>query len=153
MSRRIIDHVTACGYNRFDETLCSDHRSSFLDLSLSGIFGRTIPVLCSPSSRTIQGNQPSNITKYIKTLAKYIDNQNLIQQATQLQHKYYYTPEAANHLDDLVTKGMLHAESKCSTPYRLPWCKETHEIMTATNILRSYASSLCNCIDLSTSIA
>ena len=152
VSRRIIDHVTACGYDRFDDILCSDHRASFLDLSLSGIFGRALPILCSPSSRTIRGDQPSNITKYIKTLAKYIENHNLIQKARQLQQPYYYTPEAANHLDDLITKGMLLAESKCSTPYRLPWCKETHEIMTATNILRSYASSLRNRMDLSTSI-
>ena len=152
VSRRIIDHVTACGYDRFDDILCSDHRASFLDLSLSGIFGRAIPILCSPSSRTIRGDHPSNITKYIKTLAKYIENHNLIQKATQLQQPYYYTKDAANHLDDLITKGMLLAESKCSTPYRLPWCKETHEIMTATNILRSYASSLRNRMDLSTSI-
>ena len=95
---------------------------------------------------------PIYITKYIKTLAKYIENHNLIQKATQLQQQYYYTPDAANHLNELITKGMLLAESKCSTPYRLPWCKETHEIMTATNILRSYASSLCNHMDLSTSI-
>ena len=59
VSRWIIDHVTACGYDRFEETLCSDHRASFLDLSLSGIFGRAIPILCSPSSRTICGDHPS----------------------------------------------------------------------------------------------
>ena len=152
VSRRIIDHVTACGYDRFDDVLCSDHRASFLDIHLPGLFGRDLPILCSPSSRTIRGDQPDNITKYIKALATHIDEQHLIQKATRLLQPCYYTAAAANHLDDLITKGMLLAESKCRTQYRLPWCKETHEIMTASNILRSCVSSFRNRIDLSTSI-
>jgi len=86
VSRRILDHVSACGYDRFNELLCSDHRAYYLDLSIPGLFGHDLPVLCSPANHTIRGDQPQNITKYIKSLATYIDNQNLLQQATQLQH-------------------------------------------------------------------
>ena len=152
VSRRILNHVSACGYDRFDEALCSDHRGYYIDLSIPGLFGNALPTLCSPATRTIRGDQPSNITKYIKSLATYITEHNLIQKATQLQHSCNFTPDEANRLDDLVTNGMLLAEKKCRHTYRLPWCKETHEIMTATNILRSCISALRNRLDLSTSI-
>ena len=152
VSRRILNHVNACGYDRFDEILCSDHRAYYLDLSIPGLFGNDLPILCSPANRTIRGDQPSNVTKYIKFLANYIEEHNLIQKATQLQHQCYFTADDANQLDALVTRGMLLAESKCRQAYRLPWTKETHEIMTATNILRSCISAFRNRIDLPTSV-
>ena len=152
VSRRILNHVSACGYDQFDEVLCSDHRGYYLDLSIPGLFGNALPVLCSPATRTIRGDQPSNITKYIKSLATYITEHNPIQKANQLHHRCHFTPDEANRLDDLVTNGMLLAEKKCRHTYRLPWCKETHEIMTATNILWSCISALRNRLDLSTSI-
>ena len=61
VSRRILRHVSACGYDRFDEVLCSDHRAYYLDLSIPGLFGNALPVLCSPANRTIRGDQPQNI--------------------------------------------------------------------------------------------
>ena len=96
----------------FDEILVSDYRASFLDLDVQGLFDRKLPLLMSPSLCHIRGDHPSNITKYLKFLVKYIDDHNLVSKATMLLHHHNYTPEAADHLDQTFTDVMLVAFTK-----------------------------------------
>lgn len=119
-----------------------------MDISIKGLFGRELPLLFTPSSRTIRGDHPSNIIKYIKFLAKYIETHNLLQNSQQLQNPCYYDCKKVNALDDLVTKGMLLAEQQCRMSYHLPWCKKTHKLMQLTSVIKSYISGLRNRINI-----
>ena len=44
-------------------------------------------------------------------------------------------------IDNIITAAMLAAEQKYSINSRMPWCKETHEIMNAIYILQIYLSA------------
>ena len=144
VTRRILDHVKACGYDKYNDVIPSDHRGFFLDLSVPGLFGRDIPTICTPSQRCIRGDQPSNITKYIKFLGKYIEDHNLERKALELLKQPGFTHKAVNVLDDIITAAILAAQQKCSTNYRILWCEETHEIMNAIYILQIHLSALRN---------
>ena len=58
-----------------------------------------------------------------------------------------YNYEAVEKLDELITEGMLFAESECRHNVRLPWNEEIYEKMTQVNILRLHMSSLRNKVD------
>ena len=70
----------------------------------------------------------------------------------QKKAKHYYDADKIVKLDELITAGMLHAESKCRNVLRLPWSKEINEVMTKFNILKIHLSNLRNNIDCSKQI-
>ena len=148
LSRRLIDHVVRCGYERFCMRLATDHRGYFVDLSLRGLFDRQLPSLFSPSMRHIRGNDPRNIRKYIIAFFNYIETHKLLLKAVELQHASNFDPKKAEQLDKLITAGMLAAERKCRIFYRLPWDKETHEVIMSKNIVKSLLTGMRRHIDL-----
>ena len=81
VSRRLIDHIKRCGYEKFDTRMVSDHRGYFADFSIKGIFDRRLPKLLSNIMRGIKGNNPVNITKYIISLFNYIEDNKLLKKA------------------------------------------------------------------------
>jgi ribosomal protein L14E/L6E/L27E len=103
------------------------------------------PSIFSSSSRTIRGTHPSNITKYIKHLHKYLE-ENETYRLAKVQ-KNWYEKDKLEALDKKITKGMLEAEEQCRIHHRLTWTKEVNEVMTTANILRIHLSSLRNGID------
>ena len=48
VKRRMVDHVEACGYDKYHEVISSDHRGFFLDLSIQGLFGGELPAIFTP---------------------------------------------------------------------------------------------------------
>ena len=46
VTRRILDHVKACGYDKYNEVITSDHRVLFLGFPIPGLFGRDLPTIC-----------------------------------------------------------------------------------------------------------
>ena len=142
LSRRFIDHVLHCGFERFYYRLSKDHRGYFVDLSIVGLFDQKLSILFVPALRYINGDHPGNIRKYIKALFSYIQDHKLIEKALLLMN--YFSPEGAKKLDKMFTTGMLAAEKRCRISYRLPWDAETHEVMMSKNIVKSLLSSLYN---------
>ena len=125
----------------------SDHRGYFVDFSIQGIFDRRLPQLFSPAARSIRGNNPNQITKYIRAFHQYIDEHNIVRRALPLLHKCYFDPGKVNKLDEQITAGMLAAEKECLITYRLPWDDITHDLMTRINIIRMVLSGLRTGID------
>ena len=83
--------------------------------------------------------------KYVSKLASYLEEHNIEQNVTEIQHSYSY--EAIEKLDELITAGMMCAEQECRNDARLPWSKVIHEKMTQVHTLRLDMSSLRNKID------
>ena len=75
-------------------------------------------------------------------LAGYFEDHNIARKVTETHHMYSY--EAVEKLEELITEGILFAESECQHDIRLPLSEEIHEKMTQVNILRLYMSSLRN---------
>ena len=96
------------------------------------------------SSRSVNGNHPKNITKYILGLHKYIIDHNILQRVITLQHPQNFNENKAESIDVSMTAGMLAAEKQCLQSYRLPWDAITHEIMMSKNIVKSHLSMLRN---------
>ena len=41
VSRRLLDHIKKCGYEKFDVRIVSDHRGSYADFSVRGLFDQS----------------------------------------------------------------------------------------------------------------
>ena len=147
VSRRLLDHIEKCGYEKFDARIVSDHQAYYADFSLKGLFDRQLPKLLSNMLRGIKGNSPVNITKYIKFLFKYIGDHNIIRKAKELAYSANFDEAKANKLDQVITEGMFAAEKECRQTYRLPWDKATYYAVTKLNILRCMISEERNEID------
>ena len=145
VSPRLLDHVIRCGFEAFHARKVCNHRGYFLDLSMIGLFDQRLPSIVNPAERCIRSNHPRLGQKYILKLAEYFEDHNILRKVTEIQHMYSY--EAVEKLDELITAGMLFAESECRHDARLPWSEEINETMTKVNILRIYMSSLCNKVD------
>ena len=147
VNHRLLDHVIQCGFEQFDAQITSDHRGYFVDFLIPGIFDRRLPQLFSKAVRSIKGNHPSNITKYIEYLHKYITEHNIIRQAMEMMHVCYFDMVKVEILYSQITEGMLAAEKECLITYQLPWDEITHDLMTRVNILKIVLSGLKTGID------
>jgi hypothetical protein len=148
---RLVDHILRSGYESFHARIASDHRGYFVDFALAGCLDRQLPSIFASSTRAIRGTHPSNITKYVEYLDKYLEERDTYRKAK--EQKYWYNKEILEKLDRIITMGMLEAEDQCRIHYRQPWSKEVNEVMTTANILRINLSSLKNNIDCSKQIA
>jgi hypothetical protein len=142
---RMVDHILRSGYESFHARIASDHRGYFVDFALAGFLDRQLPSIYSATSRAIRGSHPSNITKYIKHLHKFLEDNDIYRKA-KLQ-KHWYEERKLESLDKLITKGMLAAEEQCRIHHRQAWTPEVNEVFTTANILRIHLSSLRTNID------
>jgi hypothetical protein len=74
---RLADHILRSGYESFHARIASDHRGYFVDFALAGFLDRQLPSIFSASSQAIRGTHPSNITKYIEYLDKYLEERDI----------------------------------------------------------------------------
>ena len=118
VSTRLMDHVIRCDFEAFRALIGSDHRGYFIDLSMQGLFDRQLPAIVSPAERYFQSSHPRLVKLYIKKLHQNFVYHNIIEKAKEAKH--YYDADKIKKLDELITAGMLHAESKCRNGLRLP---------------------------------
>jgi hypothetical protein len=104
---RLVDHILRSGYELFHARIASDHRGYFVDFSLAGFLDRQLPSIFSASSRAIRGTHPSNITKYVEYLHKYLEEQDIYRKAK--VQKNWYEAKKLEALDRIITRGMLEA--------------------------------------------
>ena len=142
---RMVDHILRSGYEAFHARIASDHRGYYVDFALAGFLDRQLPAIFSATSRAIRGTHPSNITKYVKQLHKYLETNDIFRLVK--MQKHYYERKELEKLDVRITRGMLAAENKCRIHHRQTWSPEVNEVMTTANILRIQLSSLRNGID------
>jgi exonuclease III len=145
VSPQLVDHILHSGYEAFHTRIASDHKGYFVDFALAGFLDRQLQSIFLSSSRAIRGTHPSNITKYIKHLHKYLEEKEIYRLAK--VQKNWYEKDKLEALDKKITKGMLEAEEQRRIHHRLTWTKEVNEVMTTANILRIHLSSLRNGID------
>lgn len=147
VSRRLLDHIKKCGYEKFDVRIVSDHRGYYADFSIKGLFDQQLPKLLSKMLRGIKGNNPVNIKKCIKFLFNFIGDHNIIRKANELAYSANFDEAKANKLDQIITEGILAAEKEYEQTYCLPWDEATHYTVTKLNILRCMILEERNTID------
>jgi hypothetical protein len=118
---RLVDHILRSGYESFHARIASDHRGYFVAFALAGFLDRQLPTIFTASSRAIRGTHPSNITKYIEYLHKYLEERDIYRKTK--EQKYWYEAKKLEVLDLAITKGMLEAEDQCRIHHRQPWTR------------------------------
>jgi hypothetical protein len=59
-SVRLTDFIHSSGFNLFNEHFHSDHRASFVDISLKSFFGHNTPTLARPENRFVTSSAPTS---------------------------------------------------------------------------------------------
>ena len=81
-----------------------------------GLFDQRLPSIVNPAERCICTKHPRLVRKYILKLAEFFEDHNIVRKVTEIHHMYSY--EVVEKLDELITAGMLFAESdtRCQAP-------------------------------------
>jgi hypothetical protein len=102
----------------FNQRIFSDHSGMFLDLSLPGLFDRSLTTLASPSNRHLCAINPKHVKKYIHKLHNYMQQHLVLQRLEEIKLTADHT--TAEQIDKDITRAMLHAELKCKSFNCLP---------------------------------
>ena len=103
--------VERAGYEPFNSRFPTDHRSYFLDLSISTLFDIQLQPLAKCVPRVLQSTNVNQVTAYIETKYEYLCKHNVFERIKQLErpgdrHRF------AERLDKDVVEASLAAEKK-----------------------------------------
>jgi len=121
ISRQLSPSIRCCGYLPFGKGLLSDHRSLFLDLDTSLLFGSHSTILPEPM-RLLTTKHPLKVQKYLTELQHQFQQHNIEERSLRLytialtsttmtwtdHHQHQY-----NNLNVDITRSMLAAENRC----------------------------------------
>jgi hypothetical protein len=151
ISERLQPYIMRAGIEPFNQHIFSDHSGMFLDLSLPGLFDRSLTTLASPSNHHLCVINPKHIQKYIRKLHDYMQQHLVLQRLEEI--KLTADHATAEQIDKDVTRAMLHAELKCKSFNRLPWSHDLHAAMTTLYILKIQMTQLRTNRDMQSQIS
>jgi hypothetical protein len=85
ISERLQLYIMRAGIEAFNQRIFSDHSGMFLDLSLPGLFDRSLTTLASPSNRHLCAINPKHVQKYIRKLHDYIQQHLVLQRLEEIK--------------------------------------------------------------------
>ena len=134
ISARLKSHLLRAGLEPFNQRIFSDHRGMFIDLSIPGLFDRSLTTLASPVNRHLCATNQKHVRNYIRELHKYFQAHLVLQRLEEIKDTVDHS--SAEKIDRDITRAMLHAELKCKSFNRLPWSHDLHAAMTTLYILK-----------------
>jgi exonuclease III len=134
LSERLKPHILRAGIEPFNQRIFADHRGMFIDLSLPGLFDRSLTTLASPANRHLCAINPKHVQKYIRELHAYLQQHLVLQRLEEIKTNADHP--SAEAIDQDITRAMLHAELQCKSFNRLPWSHDLHAAMTTLYILK-----------------
>jgi exonuclease III len=150
-SPEVLPFIVSSGIEPFNSRLFSDHRGLFLDLNTAILFGPLSP-LQPPSSRDINSKTLVDNPKYVTTLNKYFEDHRIFERIAAMTNSPYNF-EQIEALDRDITRGMLHAGSKCKRGQQFPWSPKLLQAQLTVQILKRHLTSLLLPIDQHLSIS
>jgi exonuclease III len=109
----LVPAVVSCGIAPFNEHICSDHRSIFVDWDEASIFGSAAPLLASKSTRRLQSRNLVAKGNYLLRVKEYCDKHNVFKRLDSLQTQSHPEWNDVEKLDRDVTCAMMSAEKHC----------------------------------------
>ena len=118
ISERLKPYLLQAGIEPFNQRIFSDHRGMFIDLSVPGLFDRSLTTLASPVNRHLCATNQKHVKNYIRALHDYLQQHLVLQRLEEIKTTADHV--SAEQIDRDITRAMLHAELKCKSFNRLP---------------------------------
>ena len=134
ISEHLLPYLVRSGFEPFNHRIYSDHRGCFIDLSIPGLFNRSLTTLATPPNRNLCSTNHHHVQKYIRAVNDYFLQHHVMPRLATLALAPNH--EEAEKLDNDITRAMLHAELQCKSYNRLPWSTDLHQAMTTLYILK-----------------
>jgi hypothetical protein len=112
----------------------------FIDLSLPGLFDRSLTTLVSPVNRHLCATNQKHVRNYIREMHKYFQEHLVLQRLEEIKATVDHS--SAEKIDGDITRAMLHAKLKFKSFNRLPLSHDLHAAMTALYILKMQLTEL-----------
>jgi hypothetical protein len=93
MSERLRPHLLRAGIEPFNQRIFSNHRGLFIDLSLPGLFDRSLTTLASPCNRHLCATNQKHVKNYIRELYSYFQQHLVLQRLEELKTRPTMNPQ------------------------------------------------------------
>lgn len=124
----LLDHVTACGINLFNEIYHSDHRALFIDLSLRLFLRARLPPVSPADFRFISTRSP-DVSKFVNAVHDHLTHNNAFEQFDDFSASVSTASkpwEKANKIDEILGQAFTTAERKCYKRPRPAWSEKLY---------------------------
>jgi hypothetical protein len=128
--------VKQCGIEPFNEHIFSDHRSLFIDFDKASLFGSQAPLMASKNLRRLQSHNLAAKGAYLLSLDKYCTVHKVFTKIHELELQEAINWKALETLDQVITRGMLHAEKSCCFCGQDPWSPKLSKACMKVEILK-----------------
>jgi hypothetical protein len=121
-------HVTACGFNQFNENIHSNHRVAFVDFVLKVFFGHNTPSLEQPDMRFVSTSSP-DVTKFVQKMYRHLAENKVFHQFQYFCLNVDVAAEPwrdANKIDNDIGHAFSAIEKHCSKTPKPPWSETLH---------------------------
>lgn len=130
------DAVCKAGYEPFNARYTTDHRSYFIDLSISKLFGMPFQPLSALEPRILKSNNLNQVTAYIRRKYQILQQHNVFRRVERLLflgncHLF------AERLDKDVVKASLAAEKSIRRYGEPQWSVELHRARKKVQVLKN----------------
>ena len=117
-TEHVVSAIIKAGFEPFNIRYPTDHRSYFVDLSITGLFGVQIQPLATYEPRVLESTNVNQVTAYIEKKYELLLNHNVFERIQRLSQPWN-RHRFAERLDRDITEASIAAENKL-TRYREP---------------------------------
>ncbi len=134
----VLDCVTQCGYEEYNQVAVSDHRAVYADFDFRKILGKDSPDLTNPTHRNLSSDRPKHNHWYKEMVHRYFVKHRVYQRAEEIVEN----PKGLSmqrlqimyeKLDKDITRAMISAEKVLKTRSDLPWSPVLKKAIDATH--------------------
>ena len=148
---RIVTTVERCGYEPFNHRITSDHRTYFIDLDATRLFGTPIQEMARYSGRGLHANNLRQVTAYIQRKHEILSSQNAFVRAARLAapgNRHLF----AERLDRDLLQASVGAEKSVRPIGEPQWSIKLMKARQRVTLLKQLLSMHKNRIDLTDQI-
>jgi hypothetical protein len=109
----LLPSLKQCGIEPFNEHIFSDDQSLFINFDEASLFGSQAPLMASKNLRRLQSHNLAAKGAYLLSLDKYCADHKIFKKLHELEIQEDVNWQALKTLDQVITRGMLHAEKSC----------------------------------------
>jgi hypothetical protein len=155
VSRNLVQYITASGLHHYHYFYPSTHRPIYVGIC-NTLFGSR-PAITPACTRAVNSNA-ANVKPFIEYRYQHlVDTGTLTRLGRYLTELPSLTDEqisnAANSIDEQITRALLSAEQKCQRPTRKPWSDELHFASLKVKYWRLTRAAKANHYDCSFTLA
>ena len=139
VTRRVLESVTASGFEPFGHRFPTDHRSYFVDFDDRILFGGTTQQLASYARRGLRANNLKQVTQYLLEKHRIFEEKNIYERSKQLDSRGN-RHDFAERLDNDILAASLAAERRTTRFEQPTWSLKLAEARRRVSLLQRILS-------------